>query len=916
MSRLKTCAAVVLLTGALALGPGAASPARALHVPLRTQAGIPIVWKKFPVVYSINEKGSDNVQDGGDETAIRLAMAQWNELPGTSVKLVENTKAAARKISDWKPLGSHIVVFAEEGDPAILPPGSGIIAVTPIAYSVSTGGILDADIVFNGAEFVFTTSPMPGAMDIWSVTSHEAGHFLGLDHSGIVGSTMWPFEAVNAFASRSLSDDDRAGLRALYPKGAVKGSIEGVVRRSGNGAAVSGANVWARRVADGRVATGALTDALGRYAIRDLDPGTYRVVAAPLDGGMTANNLSTFNKSLVQSDFSPGQTGPLTVTGSSVLTAPDLLVGPNVSINITQPSTGLTLQPGQRRGLNLGGVGLAGAVASVPDSSGAFVITGSVPTITITASLTTPPGLYDLVVTNGQGEVADWNGGIEVLPPTPEVWTVNPSVAGTAGGSTVILTGFGFYGSPQVLFGGAPAASVSVIAPDRIAAVVPKHASGGVTVTLVSESGEPAVYGGAFYFVDGVNPGVTSVFPSTASAAGGAEVTVLGSGFVPGATVHFGNTPATSTVVVSGTEVRAQAPALAVGLYDVFVVNPGAFGLVGTAVNAFAAVAESDPAISSADPAEVPSSGGAMVTLSGNDFAPGMQLRLFATPKTSTGGLVAAATFVNQQSLTFVAPPNVKGNKSFVGDAAMILSKANGQAALASGILEYVPSMSRTGMLTGAIDPPGDVDRIFVDTVAGATVSLRVAALGKSSLTPAILLRDPAGLVAGSAGTSGAKIANLTVGPLPATGRYAFEVSGLDGTQGAYRATFRETLPKAVTTAAIPAKTPAAVGPDEAVLAFDAKAGSTLRGTLTAKGGLLAAVAAFDGPSGSLLTNPAVTSRIAVVKGGQAIRFNNVPLSELGAYTVKIGASAGTSGTLSGTLTVVPGKAPTSFVEQ
>jgi hypothetical protein len=82
-----------------------------------------------------------------------------------------------------------------------------------------------------GCSFVTTDYPKPlhfdesetwvdgavsGGIDIETVALHELGHLLGLKHSDVAGSVMWPTVSEN-FTLRTLQADDLAGIRALYP---------------------------------------------------------------------------------------------------------------------------------------------------------------------------------------------------------------------------------------------------------------------------------------------------------------------------------------------------------------------------------------------------------------------------------------------------------------------------------------------------------------------------------------------------------------------------------------------------------------------------------------------------------------------------------------------------------------------------
>lgn len=98
--------------------------------------------------------------------------------------------------------------------------------------SVFAGQIIDADICFrNDGQATFATpgalATAPGAYDLESLLAHELGHVFGLDHSGVWRAIMSPFAPPPGtfFGDRPtvsapdapLSDDDRAGLRMLYP---------------------------------------------------------------------------------------------------------------------------------------------------------------------------------------------------------------------------------------------------------------------------------------------------------------------------------------------------------------------------------------------------------------------------------------------------------------------------------------------------------------------------------------------------------------------------------------------------------------------------------------------------------------------------------------------------------------------------
>lgn len=75
-----------------------------------------------------------------------------------------------------------------------------------------------------------------------------------------------------------------------------------------------------------------------------------------------------------------------------------------------------------------------------------------------------------------------------------------------------------------------------------------------------------------------------SVSPASGPVAGGSQVILTGSGFAEGATVHFGDVPATSVTVINANVIAAIVPAQAAGNVDVTV---GTGGTTMTSSNAF-----------------------------------------------------------------------------------------------------------------------------------------------------------------------------------------------------------------------------------------------------------------------------------------------------------------------------------------
>ncbi|MBM3975805.1 MAG: matrixin family metalloprotease [Planctomycetes bacterium] len=95
-------------------------------------------------------------------------------------------------------------------------------------------------------------------IDLQGVMCHEYGHALGLGHSNVGGSTMFPSISGNGIAARSIAADDIAGIQAIYGvKSATKPRITNVsvngtaVTISGTNFSATGNEVWFTKTGTG-----------------------------------------------------------------------------------------------------------------------------------------------------------------------------------------------------------------------------------------------------------------------------------------------------------------------------------------------------------------------------------------------------------------------------------------------------------------------------------------------------------------------------------------------------------------------------------------------------------------------------------------------------------------------------------------
>jgi hypothetical protein len=191
------------------------------------------------------------------------------------------------------------------------------------APSTQPGQILDADVYFSPGDSTVTfVTPQalaanPNSYDMESLMIHEFGHCLGFSHTAVWRAMMFPYApAPGAFTGQRpsaqqldgpLSDDDRTGLRVLYPDpsdmlhiGTISGKIlpANPLSLPTNPPGVTG--IFGAQVVAVDAATGAVIAATlggwscvapgpaqfdGTYEIERLPVGeSYTVYAEPLNG--------------------------------------------------------------------------------------------------------------------------------------------------------------------------------------------------------------------------------------------------------------------------------------------------------------------------------------------------------------------------------------------------------------------------------------------------------------------------------------------------------------------------------------------------------------------------------------------------------------------------------------------------------
>ncbi|MAB79498.1 MAG: hypothetical protein CMJ89_09120 [Planctomycetes bacterium] len=295
---------------------------------------------------------------------------------------------------------------------------------------------------------------------------------------------------------------------------------------------------------------------------------------------------------------------------------------------------------------------------------------------------TNPQGLnggpIDVTVRNANGEstLAD---AFLYKPPRPQILTVSPAVGSSLGGTSVTLSGKGFSkfsaAPPTIRFGTEWATAIEVLSDTSALCLTPAGPSGeSVSIEWINNNGETLLPDAFGYHPRPVLQGLN---PSTGNAAGGTQVTLMGSGFLSNDAgvnlVSIGTNPASNVAVISDTQLTLTTPPGTPGLaLDVSLSNANGEALSVELYSYF----ESAPTLTRIDPPSASTVGPAPTTLTGTGF-----LRFGATPPEIMFGELPASDIVvhGDTALTCLAPIGTPGEIVNV-----TLQNSNGAAELSA----------------------------------------------------------------------------------------------------------------------------------------------------------------------------------------------------------------------------------------
>ncbi len=178
----------------------------------------------FELPYYIDSGDLDTLESPREDEIIQEAMAVWNSLESPfKFVFVDHTASAEAAFYEDPAIDQNHIVFVKDGWTSMVPfQHENAIALTRLSFNKANGQIVDADLLINNQLYHFADcdeapEDFMDYQDLFYVVLHEAGHMVGLNHSGDELSVMFVQHSTCADeALHHLTPDDEEGFLSFY----------------------------------------------------------------------------------------------------------------------------------------------------------------------------------------------------------------------------------------------------------------------------------------------------------------------------------------------------------------------------------------------------------------------------------------------------------------------------------------------------------------------------------------------------------------------------------------------------------------------------------------------------------------------------------------------------------------------------
>jgi hypothetical protein len=388
---------------------------------------VAIAWPaaSFPIRYTVDGAAAQKLAGGAE--AVGSAFGSWQSVQEAGVRFQDAGVGSAAAGKD----GVNSVTVSDS-----LFASSGFIAFTTTWFD-DQGRITESDIQVD-------SSVAGDQRKVGALVEHEVGHFLGLDHSAVVSSTMYPY--VSSTGVSGLDSDDRIALTSVYPhphSATITSTVRG--RVLGTGGPLFGAQVVAVNSQGAPVASAlTLQDGSFEFAV---PADRYKVYVEPLDGPVEHSSLSGVwrdsSKGAFRTEFfqgsewlelGPGETRENVEIRAALPTSLNprwIGAFPAGSRDVKLASTPATIQAGQTMSIAVGGDGFVSGMTKFEVLSPGFSRVSEFQYgpnyvwATYQVARNTPDGSLVVLVNNG-AESATLTGALKVEGSSPSTGRRRP----------------------------------------------------------------------------------------------------------------------------------------------------------------------------------------------------------------------------------------------------------------------------------------------------------------------------------------------------------------------------------------------------------------------------------------------------------------------------------------------------------
>ena len=189
--------------------------------------GLPVYWAKSCVGYAVQQDASKQITADQAQQLMDTAFAKWHDAScGPSISVEFLGDVACHSVEYNQAAGNaNVVMFDDASWPYPASAAADTLALTHITYNIDTGELYDADLEVNTAQNQFSLDGTGTGPDLRAVLTHEAGHFLGLAHSGDPTATMYAKYVGSSMAT--LATDDETGICTIYAHDGTRSTADG-----------------------------------------------------------------------------------------------------------------------------------------------------------------------------------------------------------------------------------------------------------------------------------------------------------------------------------------------------------------------------------------------------------------------------------------------------------------------------------------------------------------------------------------------------------------------------------------------------------------------------------------------------------------------------------------------------------------